>query len=1536
MKETLFDSSFAPPLPATSDVPASGTPSPPPPPSPVLCPSDAPLVLLPVRLETRFFDRPAGGTELRVRIYPDKIHLDSHEPGLTTDERTWGRQYVEADWAAGNDTAARSDAWRTLAGRFGAARAAWIARVLRPVNLAQRPTAPVAAGQAAPVRPVFPDLPPVEPGGEDAWRHAPQARLMPDRWTAVVHAGGKVAVTVTAEQAIASPLNVGPAPDAPALSPQEEAAVLAGEKLAIDKGMEWMVDFEAAERAGMALRIPVPSGPLDSLVVFGVRGTADAAATGSALADLLDAHHYTDGLAFLRFGTPTNNSDDARSGYDSSDPGQLESFGREVLADPQAAPNAARTGAALGLPAGRIAETLGRLARATQDHGADQRSMNTALWPVSWGYFLGNMLGSEAGLDPSAVDWARAHFLSNVRCGGPLPLLRAGRQPYGILPVSSLQGWTPSAGDPDAARLLWLKDKLARLRDAVWRAALPQVARIGRRQAPHGPDPDADLADVMLVDGVSHGQVARSVVGRHAVEHLYALNALPFGQIAATLQDPARKLPGLLGLPDTLDPRLARVFMAAQGWPVRAPLVQPGTVSPWDALQPDFIGDLLAQRSIDALIAMRPDPLASNPGTPLLQALLRHALLRELAQAAARIVATLPAQDFPPTLAKPDLAALLRDAELVDLVDVPPVDFTIQPTPRTLHWRRQLAMKVPAITGTRTVRAFLAEVDSFAQPELVSLGDFRAALAHLRNLDSELLGLLMQGTLDLAAHRLDAWITSYATRRLETMTAGGSAGARVGAYGWVENLQRAAPATEVPASARPPQEAAPLYAPAQDSGFIHAPSLTHATAAAVLRNAHLGPSGVPKADGPFAIDLSSARVREATRLLDGVRQGQPLGALLGYRLERRLHELQLDRFIAPLRGVAPLAVRARDGDGDAHPVESIAANNVVDGLVLLNRWGAGGDTARDEVLRGASPGDGPRIDAEVEALRGTLDALGDALTAEAAYQMARGNTSRMASTLSAIAQGEAPPPELEVARIPRTGTSLTHRLAVLMSGAPQPGPGWAAWNSSVLSNSERMLNAWATRLLGDPRKARCTVERVDAGSGKVVQTLAFALSELPLTALDFLYGLDAAGESQPGPCHIEQWVLYQAQRRSGGFGAVEAATLRLQHARPADLAAGEATLFDLVEQGRALRHLLEQARGLRPDDLAPPGRAALGQIDLADLEARVLRGENGLNAMHKQLQTRVAKAAATPPTATAEDLRAGMLALGLYGVGAAVPSVAVGDSPEILALLARQAAALLKASGPRVDQTLALRALPAATEARARCEQLLERGRVAFGPHFVMLPGFSCEAGEAAELKRALAGSTAQQDGDALAAHGWFMRSTRVREAAARLGGCLRTSEVLAAGERLSLSVAQLPFDAAERWVGLPLLPGGEMPHGKLSMVVQSSQALDPALPLAGLLVDEWVEVVPNREETTALTFQFDAPNAMAPQNLLVAVPPVAGQPWTAEGLRQVLMETLDLAKLRAVDGSLLGAAAQYLPATYLPFNPADDVVSTDFRALTT
>jgi len=85
------------------------------------------------------------------------------------------------------------------------------------------------------------------------------------------------------------------------------------------------------------------------------------------------------------------------------------------------------------------------------------------------------------------------------------------------------------------------------------------------------------------------------------------------------------------------------------------------------------------------------------------------------------------------------------------------------------------------------------------------------------------------------------------------------------------------------------------------AGYIHAPSLVHATTAAVLRSAYLTHKGA--SPSPLEINLSSSRVRLAMHLLDGMRQGQPLGALLGYRLERTMHDSGLETLITTLRGI---------------------------------------------------------------------------------------------------------------------------------------------------------------------------------------------------------------------------------------------------------------------------------------------------------------------------------------------------------------------------------------------------------------------------------------------------------------------------------------------------------------------------------------------------------------------------------------------------------------------------------------------------------
>jgi hypothetical protein len=263
--------------------------------------------------------------------------------------------------------------------------------------------------------------------------------------------------------------------------------------------------------------------------------------------------------------------------------------------------------------------------------------------------------------------------------------------------------------------------------------------------------------------------------------------------------------------------------------------------------------------------------------------------------------------------------------------------------------------------------------------------------------------------------------------------------------------------------------------------------MTHAATAALSQRT----AGADRC--PSATDRRSScrrAAREASRLLEGLRQGQPLGALLGYRVERLLHDTVVDNTRTMdrssrrwPRGAAHRARQRRDDLAGGHDCREQRGRRPV----LHRRWNEDRSAVLAEVTKaGMGTSDLSALTSIFAALADAIDGLSDALTAEAVYQLARGNTSRTASTLAAIAQGDAPPPELEVTRTPRSGTSLTHRLLLLMSGPNVNTPGWLGADALRRPPSDAQL--WRSAL-GDGSKIRCTVERLTM-DGRVVETRA--------------------------------------------------------------------------------------------------------------------------------------------------------------------------------------------------------------------------------------------------------------------------------------------------------------------------------------------------------------------------------------------------------------------------------------------------------------
>jgi hypothetical protein len=1613
-----------------------------------------PIALLPVRLETRFVTT-AGKPELLIRVYPDDIHVDSHEPELTADESEWGRHFWAETWrtgAADTDAAVarRNQIWDQIAKRYGRGRATWIVLTLRPTNPDDRPIDPVPEGTPLPAPPSHPE----RPARGDSWTRAPRARMLPDRWIALGYRGGQ-RVMLDAGVPIASALAVGPDPSAPPPTDTSD------ERLAVDQGMRWLIDFGEAERVGMALRVALAGEDarlgFDRLVVFGVRTSETASVSAAALDDLLAGHRFTEGLAFPEPGTPTNNSETRGSGFA---PRTLDAAATYPVpgGTPDLPPdaNAAILAHALGIDA----DLLTPLDGGTRRDQAGARAMQTLLWPATGGYFLEQLLNV---FPDAAMDGARSHFLDFARAQGPLPLVRVSRQPYGVLPATSLDRWLATANEtPFVTALRAIRNRL--------RATIPGVPRLDRRQTTTQPPTEATILAVLKSSPTSSGYDARLLFD-HALFGIRGFHG--FFELPSQLVQRTQNLRAhLAALGVSGEPRLLTTVLAAASAELRDDVVlAPEGSAPTEAEWLSW----LRESSYETIRAET--GLADRPNH-LLYLVLRHAMLVAYAQTAFEIQRAGGAVE-PAARAEP---------AVVDVLDV-----------RTRTLGRHPEHPLPGLADRP-----LHTLTAADHPAAARLDAMRESLDLLRTLPRGRLAALFTGTLDLFAYRLDAWITSLATQRLHELRRTAPAGVVTGGFAWLEDVRPGPPRQLV---AQPPEgegESSLAIDPAS-LGFVHAPSLNQAAMAAVLRSGYLAFPGEGNSR-PFAVNLTSRRVRLAEYLLDGVREGQPLGALLGYRFERALHERRLDVYIAPFRRIAPFGelakaeVAAQDTADEAvrlkglphpdlastsnalavaqrrhanltqeqarlpaqlssvqaslkkltdertalvaeaqrlenllrrqpnnellseklldvtlrlqqlppaissaqaqvaslqarqraipaeiaaaardvatlgprvkelerlpHPglaaaeraaadakrlfetlleaararrlfpptaaveaIESAEATHVVDGLALLTLHQSGSIPFGRKKLAAPGSADHRALLEELEALETAVDALSDALTAESVYQLVQGNPERAGASLDAVARMDVPPPELEFARTPPSGIALTHRVLVLWNAPAAAVAAWPADPRQVRAVVEPVLHAWVARLLGDPQQIRCDVRVEDRESGALLSTHDLRMKGTGLGPLDVLALVDPAGAPKP---ELER---YLADRVIGAAGSVSphtagATTVRLVFDRQPDWPDGLRSFAEIFEVARAINGALADARALADSDLEHPEASVPPATDLAELQQRADALVQRLSESQAALEDRLARA-----PIDVDALQEALVAMFFHGVADSAP-VSAAATPDGHDELMDRARAAREAAKRTLDAVRAAedafdRSTATPDEQR---EHDVARIRQLLGTSFVVLPRITRSG--AGELGRALGAGNARFDGDRLAPVTWLQRVAHVRRAVERVQTVLLYDEAMG-GRTTELAVAQLPFVEGDRWAALPLAPGAQLPAGTLSIVAHTPDPFDAAKPVAGLFVDEWVEVVPATSRATGVAFNVDEPAAQAPQAVLVAVLPRGEPRWGLAVLEATLLETLELAKLRAVAPEHIAPATdleQVLPALYFGLNLANDTVSTDFR----
>jgi hypothetical protein len=1145
---------------------------------------DFPVLLGPVRVETRFTQ-----SELLIRVFPDEWSVNKFEPKPTKAELTALDAYWVALWASGGLPVGEQAAWHELVARIPAGRAGWLLQTRQPANPADRPLSvpagavvlvvvspqafaaadrqaattywtavwrahgdraklraaeiqllgAVGATKAATIkarRPSGVDTAPATPGdtvvmaflvlptptagqlAAQSWTVAATATLLPDRFTAFGYKGDTLVFSEPGSP-VRQGLAVSPNPNEPAgtqLRINEKTGTLN-----MPPALLWLTDFNEAVTAGMGIRVTLKDGfrnSVDRIVVLGLREQATPQQSAAAFAGLLtDQLRSPSGFSMLPQGTPTNNSEERPAGQDprtEADAGLASVAGFAATAgDWTTKTDGDWFAELLGLdPA-----VLAGVPNATGTDWRDARAAHTALWPATWGYFLPALLNGV--LTPEQIAETRKFFLTNVSGRGPLPAVKIGRQPYGILPTTVFS----KLAFPAAATHRTKLNDVLKAAAQDWHAALEHVDSLDNLDKP-GTDRHQALLNILALHPTSaeyHFRYAQSAAADDSLKPALAKAATP-----------VRELLTRLGAAQDTDPEPLPQVFADVAEPLVAPVVDDRPLSETDLIRPY----------------------------------------------------TTNSRDYLTWLAESDPATILNEQGFQD--DLPP----------------------SALLYLLTRHAvLLASTDATPEEAAQQI----KAIEILAKLPTARLERVFAEHLDCATYRLDAWRLGLVNERLAEMRYGQDGtgqptrGLHLGAYGWLEHVSRnTAPMdmVDVPADLTEVFGAAKVPHDRQNAGYVHTPSPAHARTAAVLRAGYLAnaDSATPNV---FAVNLSSERVRLALTIADGMRQGQSLGALLGYRFERALHDRAagLDEYIAGLRLKFPLRANKIE-EPTATPtdpvvpttIDQVEARNVIHGLDLLRHV----NTLRDNAPPGTEhPDDYPfgfddledadattkgHIRAVVDALRNALDAVADVAVAEGAHQALQGNTERASAALDAYAK-EGLPPAPSVVVTPRSGTTLTHRLALQFDSNVEPDDGAPVFgHNKPRVQAEPAVNAWLPAVLPKPANVVALVtwrdEEGETHSRPVTQ------ADTGLAPIDLLWVLRPT--DQAAMTDLDDRILGVVIEEEKPRPDVD---LHIEYTTRVD---DKVTFFELSPLVAAVRTLLTTSRPLRQSDLVPAAGGA--------------------------------------------------------------------------------------------------------------------------------------------------------------------------------------------------------------------------------------------------------------------------------------------------------------------------------------------------------
>ena len=871
----------------------------------------------------------------------DLILVIAAEEAIPVAEKPFIAAYWESVWKADGNSITIQQAMDALINALGANRAEEISINLVPFNLIESLDLKVPREEIE-VQTAFLQLPKLDEldTQESSWAHAPKVNLLPDRLVFMAYQNGEKVLEVLGNQ-IPSPLYVGPDPQAD----KETQVSLEDGDLKVNEELEWMLDFEKALEIGMGFKIQLsPSqarAGFDKILVLGVRLSSDELESQQLLEDLFQHHHFgPTGISLLKQGTPTNNTEKEGAGFSVSEDAD-DSFSIYVNQEETLELTndwmLKKDGQILAEKLGIDPNVIRLFPNANASDQCEAKAMNTALWPATLGYFMESMM--QPIFSDNTIKNTQRFFNQHVRGRGGIPSIRIAEQPYGILPTtvfSKLNWFNPNrertwnvlpgvTGKPNFYRELY---RIINIIQSDWIPLLDQVSYVGKK----GPDIDAHqiLLDALGLHATSikfHQRYAESFAQFY--NRLLAQTGNPGviwqTVIALAILQAGNNLLVKLGanLPD--DPAdypeiLQKFFYTKQnlmkgGLIDDRPLSEEKQIRAYTEEGANYIQWLIdaANTSHDALRKQEGFVDNRRP-TALLYLMLQHALDLSYIDAGLTLHFTNDIISVQEAFVAKREPAFLHVQTAQNFSDLTEGLNTLKSNTES-KWQ-YLYKADERITDNPNLQ--IAEYIPTVLNGLLfnsTLNQQIKALEHLKNAPTARLERAFAEHLDCCHYRLDAWKQGLLDFQLDAIRKpihsdgdsspnpdgspnegpNGSRGIFLGSFGWLEDIRpenkkfEEAELSEELVAIFNQEGLPPVQTDSTNQGFIHAPSLNHAVTAAILRNGYLS-NATPEDPDLLSVNLSSERVRRALIVLDGIRNGQSLAALLGYQLERGLHD----------------------------------------------------------------------------------------------------------------------------------------------------------------------------------------------------------------------------------------------------------------------------------------------------------------------------------------------------------------------------------------------------------------------------------------------------------------------------------------------------------------------------------------------------------------------------------------------------------------------------------------------------------------------